>query len=85
MAFTKTTTHNTKGRGDYVVICEEWTIILDDSVEVSRSKVDRWINPDSDWSDEPASIQAICGAHFTASIKSDFAALTDDEKSRFRR
>ncbi len=85
MALTKTTTHDARGRGDYLVICREWTIIKDDSVEVSRSKVDRWINPDSDWSSEPTTIQAICDVHFTSAIKTEFADLSDEEKSRFRR
>ena len=83
MALTKETKHEARGRGDYVVICREWTIIKKDNVEVSRIKTDHWINPDSDCSSEPDHVKAICAAHFTASIKSEWAKLTDVEKIRF--
>jgi hypothetical protein len=83
MALTKETKHEARGRGDYVVICREWTIIKKDNVEVSRTKTDNWIHPDSDYSSEPDHVKAICAAHFTASIKSEWGKLNDDEKNRF--
>lgn len=84
MAFTKETTNNVHGRGDYVIIRREWTIIKDDGVEVSRTRRDHCINPDDDWSSLSASTQAVINAHFTDAIKKEFAALSDSEKSRFR-
>ena len=48
-----------------------------------ETKHEHRINPDSDWSSEPDHVKAICAAHFTASIKSEWAKLSDTEKSRF--
>ena len=84
MALTKEIRHIPMGRGDYVVVCREWTVILKDGKEVSRQKKDHFINPDSDLSLEPDNVKVICNAHFTASIKSEWNKLTDDEKSKFR-
>ena len=84
MAYKKETQYVPVGRGDYVVICREWTIIKDDGVEVSRTRKDHCINPDGDWASLSARVQAVINAHFTAAIKKEFAALSDSEKSRFR-
>ena len=84
MAYKKETQYVPVGRGDYVVICREWTIIKDDGVEVSRTRRDHCINPDDDWSSLSASTQAVINAHFTDAIKKEFAKLSDDEKARFR-
>ena len=84
MAYKKETQYVPVGRGDYVVICREWTIIKDDGVEISRTKKEHVINPDSDWSSEAKSVKAVCDVHFTDAIKKEFAKLSDNEKIRFR-
>ena len=84
MAITKEIKHNAKGRGDYRVECKEITTIKDSGVEVSSSNVLRTYYPDSNWSSEAAKIKTICDIHFTAAIKTAWAALSDSEKDNYR-
>ena len=80
MAITKELTHDAQLRGDYLVICVEKTTILDNSKYVSQSKITKRYYPDSDWLSEAAKIKTICNIHFTADVKSAWAALNESDQ-----
>jgi len=84
MAITKELRHNAKIRGDYLVICVEKTIIKDNGKAVSRSDVDKRYYPDSDWSSETAKIKTICNIHFTADVKTAWAALSESDQDKVK-
>ena len=84
MAITKEIKHDLTVRGDYLVVCQEKTIIFDSGTEVSDSSINKVHYPDSDWSSEPTKVQKVCDIHFTDAIKTAWAALDDSEKAEFQ-
>ena len=84
MALTKEIRHDVTVRGDYLVICQEITAILDSGKDVSKSIVNKVYYPDGDWSSEPTKVQKVCDIHFTNAIKTSWAALDDSEKSEYQ-
>ena len=80
MAITKELTHDAQLRGDYLVICVEKTILLDNSKYISQNEITRRYYPDSDWSSEVEKIKTVCNTHFTASVKTAWGKLSESEQ-----
>ena len=60
---------------EYAVQVREATVIKKDGKELTRSFHRYTLNPDSDISNEPAKVQAVCNAVFTDAVKTAWNQL----------
>ena len=89
MALTKEFEYDCEVRGPYKAVqVRTATIVKDDGTEISRGYHRHVLHPrtktgdtwsDTDISGEDASVQAVCNAVWTASIKSAYEAFADSQ------
>ena len=58
----------------YAVQCRKRISVVEDGQELAASFERCVMQPDSDWSQAEANVQAICNAVFTDAVKADWAA-----------
>ena len=58
----------------YAVQCRKRISVVEDGNELAASFERCVMQPDSDWSECEANVQAICNAVFTDAVKADWAA-----------
>ena len=91
MALTKEFEYDCEVRGPYKAVqVRQATVIKDDGVEISRNYHRHVLHPrtksgdtwgDTDISGEDASVQAVCNAVWTSTIKSAYETFADSQET----